>query len=30
MSRENLLGIRSNTFGSITEVLDAFIDHYPE
>lgn len=30
MSREKLLGIRDKTFGSITVVLDAFIDHYPE
>jgi len=29
MSREKLLGIRSKTFGSITEVLDAFETHYP-
>jgi len=29
MSRKKLLGIRSKTFGSITEVLDAFEEHYP-
>ncbi|GAB5416156.1 MAG: NUDIX domain-containing protein [Crocinitomicaceae bacterium] len=30
MSRNKLLGIRKKTFGSITEVLDAFVAAYPE
>jgi 8-oxo-dGTP pyrophosphatase MutT (NUDIX family) len=30
MSRKKLLGIRTDTFGSITEVLDAFVEAYPD
>ncbi|XOV67301.1 MAG: NUDIX hydrolase [Fluviicola sp.] len=30
MSREKLLGIRKKTFGSVNEVLDAFVEKYPE
>lgn len=30
MPRKNLLGIRTNTFGSITQVLDAFVERYPD